>query len=280
MRDISKLEKRVERVERYAMMSVLEQAALNTQIKDNQTGLDRFKSGFVVDNFESYSLSNINNVDYKAALDLTRGTLRPESKETTVSLVEKDPSATARVLSNYVVNNGVVTLPFSEANLCKNIFATNTVAVNPFLIFNYKGIADIYPNVDPWFDEDALPSINNNDNQTLDPLEIYTDGDDALSQIHNVTQIAVTGSSTEFSNVNSLSSDAPDMSESEVINSSVTSSSNIAAQNTEIPLQQSSTTIGEQVVSTALTLYIKEQYITFHLRRMKPHTRLLSLINI
>ena len=279
MRDISKLEKRVERVERYAMMSVLEQAALNTQIKDNQTGLDRFKSGFVVDNFESYSLSNINNVDYKAALDLTRGTLRPESKETTVSLVEKDPSATARVLSNYVVNNGVVTLPFSEANLCKNIFATNTVAVNPFLIFNYKGIAEIYPNVDPWFDEDALPSINNNDNQTLDPLEIYTDGDDALSQIHNVTQIAVTGSSTEFSNVNSLSSDAPDMSESEVINSSVTSSSNIAAQNTEIPLQQSSTTIGEQVVSTALTLYIKEQYITFHLRRMKPNTRIYPFID-
>ena len=81
MRDISKLEKRIERVERYTMLSVLEQSALNTQIKDASTGLDRFKTGFAVDNFENFNLSNINSVDFKCALDLTRGALRPESKE-------------------------------------------------------------------------------------------------------------------------------------------------------------------------------------------------------
>ena len=279
MRDIHKLEKKVERLERYTMLSVLEQGALNTQIKDGQTGMDRFKSGFVVDNFESYSLSHINSVDYKAALDLTRGTLRPESKETTVSLVEQDKSSTARTLSNYVVNHGVVTLPFTEKVLCQNIFATNTTVVNPFLIFNYKGTVEISPNVDPWFDEHALPSINNNDNQTLDPLEIYDDGENALSQIHNVTQLAVTGNSTEFSNVNSLSSDAPDLPESEVVLASSGSSSNIAAQNTEVPLQQSSTTVGEQTISTAITLYVKEQYIEFHLKRMKPNTRIYPFID-
>ena len=279
MRDITKLEKKVERLERYTMLSVLEQGALNTQIKDIATGMDRFKSGFVVDNFESFSLSHINSVDYKAALDLTGGTLRPESKETTVSLMEEDSSETARTLSKYVVNHGVVTLPFTEAILCQNIFATNTTAVNPFLIFNYKGIAEITPNVDPWFDEDALPSVNNNDNQTLDPLEIYEDGENALSQIHNITQIAVCGNDSEFSNVNSLSSDAPDLPESEVVLASTNSSSNIAAQNTEVPLQQSSTTIGEKTLSTAITLYIKEQYIEFHLRRMKPNTRIYPFID-
>ena len=279
MRDITKLEKKIERLERYTMLSVLEQGALNTQIKDGQTGMDRFKSGFVVDNFESFTLSHINSVDYKAALDLTRGTLRPESKETTVNLIEKDPSSTTRTLSNYVVNHGVVTLPFTETVLCQNIFATNTTVVNPFLIFSYKGIVDITPNVDPWFDEDALPSVNNNDNQTLDPLEIYTDGDTALSQIHNVTNICICGNSTEFSNVNSLSSDAPDLPQSEVVLATSASSSNIAAQNTEVPLQQSSTTVGEQVISTALTLYIKEQYIEFHLRRMKPNTRIYPFID-
>ena len=279
MRDIHKLEKKVERLERYTMLSVLEQGALNTQIKDGQTGMDRFKSGFVVDNFESYTLSHINSVDYKAALDLTRGTLRPESNETTVSLVERDASSTARTLSNYVVNHGVVTLPFTESILCQNIFATNTTIVNPFLIFNYKGTVEISPNVDPWFDEYALPSINNNDNQTLDPLEIYEDGTSALSQIHNVTQLAVTGSSTEFSNVNSLSSDAPDLPESEVVLATTSSSSNIAAQNTEVPLQQSSTTVGEQTISTAITLYVAEQYIEFHLKRMKPNTRIYPFID-
>jgi hypothetical protein len=279
MSDITKLEKKIERLERYTMLSVLEQGALNTQIKDPVSGMDKFKSGFVVDNFESYSLAHINSVDYKASLDLTRGTLRPESKETTVNLIEIDSAETTRTLSNYVVNNHVVSLPFTETVFCQNIFATNTTTVNPFLIFNYKGTVDITPNVDPWFDENVLPSVNNNDSQTLDPLEVYSDGDTALSQIHNITQIAVTGNETEFSNVNSLSSDAPDLSQSEVLLASTGSSSNIAAQNTEVPLQQSSTTVGDKVLSTSLTLYVKEQYIEFHLRRMKPNTRIFGFLD-
>ena len=279
MRDISKLEKRIERVERYTMLSVLEQSAMNTQIKDAGTGLDKFKSGFAVDNFENFALSNINSVDYRCALDLTRGSLRPESKETTVSLEELDPAPTARLLSNYVVNNGVVTLPYTETVLVQNTFATNTVSVNPFLIFAFKGTAEITPNIDPWFDEYALPALNNNDNQTLDPLEVYSDGDTALSQIHDVSKISLLGNDSEFSNVASLSSDAPDNSASEVISSKLTSSSNIASQNSEIPLQQSSTTIGEKTISTSLTLYVKEQYIEFHLRKMKPNTKLYPFLD-
>ena len=182
MRDISKLEKKIERLERYTMLSVLEQTAMNTQIKDAVTGVDLFKSGFAVDNFENYALSNINSVDYKCSLDMTRGTLRPESKETAISLVEKDSSVTSRLLSNYVVNHGMVTLPFTEAVLCQNIFATSTVSVNPFLVFKYRGTADITPNVDPWYDEYAMPALNNNDNQTLDPLEVYDDGDTAQTK--------------------------------------------------------------------------------------------------
>ena len=279
MRDISKLEKKIERLERYTMLSVLEQTAMNTQIKDAVTGVDLFKSGFAVDNFENYALSNINSVDYKCSLDMTRGTLRPESKETAISLVEKDSSVTSRLLSNYVVNHGMVTLPFTEAVLCQNIFATSTVSVNPFLVFKYRGTADITPNVDPWYDEYAMPALNNNDNQTLDPLEVYDDGDTALGQIHDVSKIALLGNETEFSNVASLSSDAPDLSLAEVVGSKSASSSNIAAQNSEIPLQQSGTTIGEKVISTSLVLYIKEQYIEFHLRRMKPNTRIYPFID-
>ena len=119
------------------------------------------------------------------------------------------------------------------------------------MVFKYRGTADITPNVDPWYDEYAMPALNNNDNQTLDPLEVYDDGDTALAQIHDVSKIALLGNETEFSNVASLSSDAPDLSLAEVVGSKSASSSNIAAQNSEIPLQQSGTTIGEKVISTS-----------------------------
>ena len=43
MRDIGKLEKRIERLEYYTTLSILEQQALNMQVKD-EIGLDRFLS--------------------------------------------------------------------------------------------------------------------------------------------------------------------------------------------------------------------------------------------
>ena len=91
----------MERLERYTMLSVLEQTAMNTQIKDAVTGVDLFKSGFAVDNFENYALSNINSSISSVLLILTRGTLRPESKETALlSGRELDSSVTSRLLSN------------------------------------------------------------------------------------------------------------------------------------------------------------------------------------
>ncbi len=280
MRDIGKLQTRIERLERYTMLSVLEQSALNTQIKDSLTGIEKFKSGFVVDNFENFALSNLQSVDFKAALDLTRGTLRPESKETTIELVEKDPSPTARALSNYVVNHGMVTLPYTEKVFAQNTFATETVAVNPFLVFKYKGEATISPNYDCWYDEDQTPAVNNNDNQTLDTLEVNSeDGDKAMSQIHDISKTAATGNETEFSNTSSLSSDAPNNSESEVTGASTTSSSNIASQNSEVAVGETSTTKNGKTVSTSMTLYAKEQYLNIHIRRMKPDTKLYVFID-
>ena len=51
MRDIGKIEKRIEKLEYYTVLSLLEQDTFNTQIKD-EFGNDRFKNGILVDNFE------------------------------------------------------------------------------------------------------------------------------------------------------------------------------------------------------------------------------------
>ena len=50
MRDIGKLENRIESLEYYTQLSLLENTAQNLQIQDAD-GFDRFKNGFIVDNF-------------------------------------------------------------------------------------------------------------------------------------------------------------------------------------------------------------------------------------
>ena len=58
MRDIGKLEKRIERLEYYTVLSVLEQQALNMHITDS-AGINRYKSGFIVDNFETHKIGSL-----------------------------------------------------------------------------------------------------------------------------------------------------------------------------------------------------------------------------
>ena len=52
MSDINKLEKRIENLEFYTSLSLLENETLNMQITDSD-GLNRFKSGFFVDDFSN-----------------------------------------------------------------------------------------------------------------------------------------------------------------------------------------------------------------------------------
>ena len=55
MRDIGALEKRIDNVEYYTQLNMLEQSAQSLQIQDAD-GFDRFKNGFIVDNFTGHGI--------------------------------------------------------------------------------------------------------------------------------------------------------------------------------------------------------------------------------
>jgi len=75
MRDIGKLEKRIERLEYYTTLSILEQQALNMEVLDS-TGANRYKSGFIVDNFEAHKIGNLRSTDYSCSIDTQQSVLR------------------------------------------------------------------------------------------------------------------------------------------------------------------------------------------------------------
>ena len=57
MRDIGSLENRIKNLENYTTLSLLETDTKNLSVKDPNTGLDKFKSGFYVDNFPKSQFS-------------------------------------------------------------------------------------------------------------------------------------------------------------------------------------------------------------------------------
>ena len=60
MRDIGRIEKRVENIEYYTQLSLLESEAQNMQIQDAD-GFDRFKNGIIVDNFTGHGIADVSD---------------------------------------------------------------------------------------------------------------------------------------------------------------------------------------------------------------------------
>ena len=88
MRDIGNLETRIKNIEYYTQLSLLEADAQSLQIQDAD-GFDRFKNGFVVDNFTGHNVGDVGNNDYKLAIDRARGEARTLFNEDVVQLTEE-----------------------------------------------------------------------------------------------------------------------------------------------------------------------------------------------
>ena len=86
MRDIGRLEKRIENVEYYTQLSLLESEAQNLQIQDAE-GFDRFKNGIIVDNFTGHGIDVTDN-DYSISMDMAQGELRPAFHQDNIGLLE------------------------------------------------------------------------------------------------------------------------------------------------------------------------------------------------
>ena len=66
MRDIGKLQNRIDNLEYYTSLNLLERDAESLQISD-VNGLNRFKSGFIVDNFAGHKVGDVIHPDYKGS---------------------------------------------------------------------------------------------------------------------------------------------------------------------------------------------------------------------
>jgi len=273
MRDIGKLEKRIERLEYYTSLSILEQQALNMQIKD-EVGFDRFKSGFFVDNFESHRIGNLASLDYQCAIDTQQSVLRPQSKENSFTLKEVNVREDQRVVSGYKKSGDIVTLPYTSLELLGNGFASKTLNPNPFVVLQYVGDAQISPSIDQWYDDSIEPVIVDT-NTDLYQIFIAKDNvKESLSSLHNSFVVNWIGASSSFTAINSLGENNTEKAIATVGMASVASSSNISPQNNEVAKGVQTKTVRGNVVSTSLQFFARSVPVKFVIRRMKPNTNI------
>ena len=273
MRDIGKLEKRIERLEYYTTLSILEQQALNMQVKD-EIGLDRFKSGFIVDNFEAHRIGNLQSVDYKCSIDTQQSVLRPQSKEDSVTLAEVNLREDQRIVSGYRNNNGVITLPYNEVKLLGNDNATKTINPNEFVVLQYVGDCSISPTIDQWYDTKTAPLVVDS-NTKLNSIFLAKDNvKEGFSSLHNSFIVNWVGTNKAFFNIESLANINSEDIKSSVSSASVASSSNVSPQNNELAKGVGSKVVNNTKVSTGLQFFVRSIPVRFVVRRLKPNTKI------
>ena len=163
MVDIKQLENRIKNLEYYTSLSLLETNTANLFVPDAD-GLNRFKSGFFVDNFNSFRPQD-NLVPFNNSIDRKRKELRPRHYTNSIDLIQgpvvntnpSDDLAFRRIEgTNVRKQNDVVTLDYAQVEWLKQSFATRSESVTPFLISFWQGTLELTPASDNWVDTTRL----------------------------------------------------------------------------------------------------------------------------
>jgi hypothetical protein len=172
MKDIGTLEKRVENLEYYNTLSLLEQETFAKQdltILDSQN-LPRFKNGIIVDSFNGHSVADIFSSDYKAAIDPTRKEMRP-SFNISSHLLTFDPSTS----TGFTRKGAFITASSSSSAFINQNKSSRFINVNPFNIVNFLGKVELEPKTDIWVDIERRPDVLVNLEGDKDVWQLITD---------------------------------------------------------------------------------------------------------
>jgi len=282
MRDIGRLENRIENVEYYTQLSLLESQAQNLQVQDAE-GFDRFKNGFIVDNFTGHSIGDVKNLDYKVSMDMARGELRPMFNEDAVQLIESDNDGTTitaldRTEAKYAKTGDLITLPYTEATLIDQPFASKFVNVNPFDIFTWSGSIALTPPSDEWKETERVPElvvnsiggfdtlVQNLGNPNLQSVEIGTvwnEWQDFWTGTPTVTGRRRLGNVRRGRRINARH---------EITETGNQTSTRTGVRSTIVP-QVVRNSIGDRVVSVGFVPFLRSRTLSFSATRLKPLTR-------
>ena len=161
MRDIGALEKRIENLEKLTSLSALELDTKSFNVKDAD-GLNRFKTGFVVNNFKDREFIDfsaeggsridvdVENKELISAVDFW--SMNPElALNEGIDVKTADLNSNLQLLdSNCKKSGDFITLDYEEVDWLEQPQATRVENVNPFSVIAFNGLVILDPPSDNW----------------------------------------------------------------------------------------------------------------------------------
>ncbi len=149
MEEVGKIDQRIGNIEQYVALTELEKKTSQTKIFD-ANGLDRYKNGFVADQFKDGSLLDV-GAPLRSKIDVISRELKPNASIQMIPLVEPSGINDATRNSNgYQLTGNFVSLPYTETPIVSQKVASRKEYINGFTIFRFIGTCKITPEVDSW----------------------------------------------------------------------------------------------------------------------------------
>lgn len=281
MRDINLIESRLSDVEYYVALNLLEKSAVDMSIKD-LSGLNRFKNGFVVDNFQDFQAGDTSTSEFRAAIDPKRSELRPSffSRQRTMSL---NPALSY----GYQNIDGVLYASFITEVIDEQAFATKHISVNPYFMTTKRGSITLFPNNDTWADTVRSPLVQ---------VNLDTGGKDALQAVADYTKAGLAAGEWATNNrtlVNSatISSNTT----ADIIQNAVSTITNTTTSRTvrdtfsldqtrrisgiDMSSRTDTYNLGDRVTNVSIKPYIRSNDVTFRAKSLLPTTRVYAFFD-
>ncbi len=270
MRDIGVLEQRINRLEYYTSLSLLEKAASDLSIPD-ASGLDRFKNGILVDAFTGHNVGNVFDSAYRISIDPNKKEMRPFFYLENIDLAFDWDNST-----NVYKTGDLVTLPYVNVEMTKNVSASKPRNCVGELLFNYVGNMTLDPPVDNWTDTSRAPDVAVNFDGNYDAFENMAE---AWGTQWGDWQDVVTGrsqvgqSSQTVAGNTTLRGDTFLQEQTQVVTTTIEQRQTRQGLSLSVTPETQTQRTGARVTNTSIVPFMRSVVVTFIAERLKPNTR-------
>ena len=159
--DIKKLENRIDNLEEFVTLSLLEKDAAALSVVDNN-GFERTKTGLVVENFNTRNrtfLGDMAHPSYKCATG--ENILKCRERRIPLELILNE-SKTKLSDNNVKLHDadGVLSLDYGEVSFINQPLSSFSISVNPYAVTVYKGKVDLNIAQDNWVETKQTAAVH------------------------------------------------------------------------------------------------------------------------
>ena len=193
MRDIGSINSRVNNLEYYTSLSLLEREANGKQIFETTSGnpYERFKNGIIVDSFQGHEVGNVFDPHYNNSMDPDDPILRPYFETRSVPLTWTGNNLDS---TNITTRDGIATLSYDAGpTWIDQQKAAVSISVNPYDVATWLGSVKLSPSSDEWMETRRAPNIINEVGGNLSDLRAEVDRINQMGTRWNSWQTTWTG---------------------------------------------------------------------------------------